>query len=83
MKQSSASSRKSRRCNVLTTSRRNVIWASQSFQGRLGTYIGIALEAYRLSVAIYTPVGPRWVPADEALSAAEAESWAVSGFNDR
>jgi hypothetical protein len=83
MKQSSASSSKSHRSNFSTTPRRKVIWASQRFRGRFGEYIGIALEAYRLSVAIHTPAGPRWVPANEALSAAEAESWAASGFNRR
>ncbi|CAJ8618933.1 Uncharacterised protein [Burkholderia pseudomallei] len=81
MKQSSASSRKSRRRNLSTTPSRKVIWASQPFLGRLGTYVAIALEAYRLFVAIHTPVGPRWVPADEALSPAEADTWAASGFN--
>jgi hypothetical protein len=83
MKQSSASSSKSHRRNLSTTPRRKVIWAGKPFRGRLGAYIGIVLEAYRLSVAIHTPAGPRWVSADEALSAAEAESWAASGFNRR
>src|SRR5262249_19006817 len=59
--------RKSRRSNLPTTQRRKVIWASQPFRGRLGAYIGIALETYRLSVAIHTPAGPRWVPVPEAL----------------
>lgn len=81
MKQSSASSRKSRRRNLSGAPGRKVICASHSFLGCLGTYIGIALEAYRLSVAVHTPAGPRWVPADEALSAAEADAWAASGFN--
>jgi len=81
MKQSSASSRKSRRRNLSGAPGRKVIWASHPFLGRLGTYIGIALEAYRLSVALHTPTGPRWVPAEEALSAAEADAWAASGFN--
>ncbi|WP_146014056.1 hypothetical protein [Trinickia dabaoshanensis] len=82
MKQSSASSsRKSRRRNLSSAPGRKVIWASHPFLGRLGTYIGIALEAYHLSVAVHTPAGPRWVPADEALSAAEAGAWAASGFN--
>ncbi|CAJ6186154.1 Uncharacterised protein [Burkholderia pseudomallei] len=82
MKQSSASSsRKSRRRNLSSAPGRKVIWASHPFLGCLGTYIGIALESYRLSVAVHTPAGPRWVPADEALSAAEADAWAASGFN--
>lgn len=59
---------------------RRIIWASDPFVGRLGTYIGIALEASGLSVVIRSPSGPRWVPADEALSAAEASAWAASGF---
>lgn len=80
MNQSSASSRKSRRSNLPTSPSRKVIWTSTPFRGRLGAYVGIALEAYRLSVAIHTPAGPRWVPGHEALSALEAESWAASGF---
>ncbi|WP_147482471.1 hypothetical protein [Burkholderia pseudomallei] len=83
MKQSSASSRKSRRRNLSSAPSRKVIWADSPFLGRFGAYIGIALEAYRLSVAVHTPAGPRWVPADEALSAAEADAWAASGFNRR
>ena len=81
MKQSSASSRKFRRSNLPTTPSRKVIWASQPFRGRLGAYVGIALESHRLSVAIHTRAGLRWVPVDDALCAAEADSWAASGFN--
>jgi hypothetical protein len=80
MQKSSASSRNSPRHNLSTTATRRVIWASDPFVGRLGTYVGIALEASGLSVAIRTPSGPRWVPADGALSSAEAIAWAASGF---
>jgi hypothetical protein len=80
MQKSSASSSNSHRRNLSTTSSRRVIWANDPFVGRLGTYIGIALEASRLSVAIHTSIGPRWVSADEALSSVEADAWAASGF---
>lgn len=80
MQKSSASSRNSPRRSPSTTPTRRVIWASDPFVGQLGTYVGIALEASGLSVAIRAPSGPRWVPADEALSAAEAKAWAASGF---
>jgi len=81
MQKSSASSSNSHLRNLSTSPSRRVIWASDPFVGRLGTYIGIALESTRLSVAIHTSAGPRWVPADEALSSAEACAWAASGFN--
>ncbi len=81
MQKSSASTSNSRCRNLSTTPSRRVIWASNPFVGRLGTYVGIALEASRLSVAIDTPGRPRWVPADEALSSAEACAWSASGFN--
>lgn len=80
MQKSSASGNSHRR-NLSTTPNRRVIWASHPFVGQLGTYIGIALESSRLSVAIHTPSGPHWVPADEALSPAEADAWVASGFN--
>lgn len=67
--------------NLSTTPNRRVIWASHPFVGRLGTYIGIALESSRLSVVMHSPSGPRWVLADEALSSTEAKAWAASGFN--
>lgn len=81
MQKNSASSSNSPRRNLSTTPSRRVIWARDPFVGRLGKYVGIALEASRLSIAIHTPGGPRWVPADEALSSAEACAWAASGFN--
>lgn len=81
MKQSSASSRKSRRLNLPLSRGRKVIWASTPFRGRLGAYLGVALDAHQLSVAVQTPAGTLWVLAHKALSAAEAESWAASGFN--
>lgn len=80
MQKSSASSSNSHGRNLSTTPRRRVIWAIDPFVGRLGTYIGIALESSGLCVAIHSPSGPRWVPADEALSFAEANAWAASGF---
>lgn len=81
MQKSSASPSNSHHRNRSTAPSRRVIWASDPLVGRLGTYIGIVLEASRLSVAIDTPGGLRWVPADEALSSAEACAWAASGFN--
>ena len=80
MQKSSASSGNPHRRHLSTTPTRRVIWASDPFVGRLGTYIGIAIEASGLRVAIHSPSGPRWVLADEALSFAEANAWAASGF---
>lgn len=80
MQKISASSGNPHRRHLSTTPIRRVIWASDPFVGRLGTYVGIALEASRLSVAIHSPSGLRWVPADEALSFTEANAWAALGF---
>jgi hypothetical protein len=61
--------------------KRQVIWARHPFVCRLGRLIGIALESRRLLVAIYTPTGPRWFPAELALDSAEAQAWASFGFH--
>lgn len=60
---------------------RRVMWAHRSFDGRLGRYVGIALERGEISVAVQAPEGfLRWIAAPEALSEREAMSWATSGF---
>jgi hypothetical protein len=64
-------------------SKRTVLWANQPYSGSLGLYIGVAYSAGKLSVAIRTSSGPRWVLAEDALSTAEAEAWARTGFRQR
>ena len=61
--------------------KRKVLWAFRPFVGQIGTYIGIAYEAGALTVAVRTAGGsPRWIKVTDALSEAEAEAWARSGF---
>jgi hypothetical protein len=61
--------------------KRKVIWATQPYSGRLGTYIGIAHEGDALFVAVETAAGsPRWVGVTDALSDVEAEAWVAFGF---
>jgi len=57
-----------------------VLWARKPFLGRLGTYAGIRLRHGRLAVAIRHIDRVEWVPAERALSEAEAAAWARSGF---
>ncbi|WP_321935457.1 hypothetical protein [Paraburkholderia sp. J8-2] len=78
MKQISPKGRTARR-NTLPL-KRTVLWAARSFHGALGLYVGIAFEAGQLSVALTTAAGLRWVPARDALTDAEAQIWASTGF---
>lgn len=71
-------------CRNTLPLKRTVLWASRPFEGTLGRYIGIAFDAGNVSVAIATVTGyARWVPAEEALTDAEADIWAASGFSRR
>jgi hypothetical protein len=78
MKQISTKGRTTRRDTLPL--KRTVLWAPTSFQGKLGRYVGIAFEAGKLSVALATESGLRWVPAQEALTDPEASDWASAGF---
>jgi hypothetical protein len=62
------------------TATRSIRWATETYNGRLGEYIGVALEHDGLKVGIRTELGPKWVDAYEALTPAEAEAWARAGF---
>ena len=60
---------------------RKVVWATRSFIGRLGVYTGVAYDNGHLYVAVLMSSGhPRWVLATDALTHAEADAWAHSGF---
>lgn len=83
MNTNSASRSSQHRSQSLSFSRRRVIWARRPFASRFGKLIGIAVESGRVSVAIYSPFGPRWVPAHHVLAPAEAEVWASYGFDRR
>lgn len=61
-------------------STRQTVWASVPFQGRLGPYIGVRLRNGAVFVAVAGENGLRWVPAERALSEAEAARWARSSF---
>ncbi|WP_322014919.1 hypothetical protein [Paraburkholderia sp. J12] len=80
MKSSASRSATLHRRKSPSFSKRLVLWAKEPFVGRFGRYIGIALESHRLSVAIYTPTGPRWVSAALVLDSVEAHAWASYGF---
>jgi hypothetical protein len=59
---------------------RQTLWASRPHAGRLGLYLGVAYEAGALFVAVRVGHGLRWVAAEAALTAHEAEAWAATGF---
>jgi hypothetical protein len=69
-----------KRRGIATTSIR---WATETYSGRLGEYVGVALQHDGLKVGIRTKLAPRWVDAAEALDPAEAEEWVRVGFRSR
>jgi len=69
------------RMKLRRPARRLVRWASVPYQGKLGEYIGVSLDAGCLRVAVRSgAMAPRWVDAAEALTEMEAAAWARSGF---
>lgn len=64
-----------------TPAKRTVIWATRAYRGSLGLYVGIAYESGVLTIAVRTSSGGAiWVPANTALTDAEARAWAATGF---
>jgi hypothetical protein len=74
---------KQSRVNARQSNKRIIRWATEPYRGRLGEYVGVALDHEGLKVGIRTSVSPRWVAAIEALTPAEAEAWARAGFRRR
>jgi hypothetical protein len=59
---------------------RIIRWATETYRGRLGEYIGVALGPDGLKIGIRTPLAPRWVDAIDAMTVEEAQAWARVGF---
>jgi hypothetical protein len=51
------------------------LWASRPLQVRAGRLIAVRLRGDDLQVAVATINGRKWVRADAALTAAQAERW--------
>ena len=60
------------------TNKSKTLWASKPWHGRLGTYIGIRLEAGQVWVAIWKPKHTKRALSTDALSEDEARDWARS-----
>ena len=58
--------------------RSRTLWADKPWPGKLGTYIGIRLDADQILVAIKTPTYPYWVRDSDALTESEARLWSFS-----
>lgn len=69
----------------ITTSagRRHIVWSTKPFYGRRGVYVGLLLESDELFVAVRRNGAPRWIPAQTALTDAEAQAWRATGFARR
>lgn len=60
-----------------------VRWADRAYAGRLGRYVAVRLRGEKMEVAISQQgCAPYWVPANSALTSAEARQWLAQGFND-
>lgn len=60
-----------------------VLWASVPLQTAAGRLVGMRIIDGALEVAIAGPPALRWIPAERALSEAQARRWASFGFPKR